>query len=63
VSAFIYDKIFILTFEIRILRISQLDCSGKTPLHFAAKGGEDAICKMLIEAGAKLDALDCVSSD
>jgi ankyrin repeat protein len=32
--------------------------NGKTALHMTAEGGELELCKVLIEAGAKLDAID-----
>jgi len=32
-----------------------------TPLHYAASNGKDAVCRVLVEAGAKVDALDKVS--
>jgi len=33
----------------------------KTPLHLAAFNGHEAACRVLIEAGAKVDAKDSVS--
>ena len=35
--------------------------SERTPLHFAAEGGHDEICKVLLEKGAQVDAQDNVS--
>lgn len=37
------------------------DADGWTPLAFAARGGHLAIAKELLDAGAKVDARDCVS--
>ena len=34
--------------------------SVRTPLHLAAEGGHDEICKVLLEKGAQVDAKDWV---
>jgi len=33
----------------------------RTSLHYAAENGREAACQVLVEAGAKVDALDIVS--
>ena len=33
----------------------------QTPLHVAAEGGHDEICKVLLEKGAQVDAKDNIS--
>lgn len=54
------------TAAVRVLLASGADAcavdnDGWTPLAFAARGGHAAVVRELVDAGARVDARDCVS--
>ncbi len=42
--------------------VLQVDETGATALHYAAAGGHEAVCKLLLKHGAAVDIQDEVSS-
>merc|ERR1719181_2371496 len=40
------------------VRVNAVDVWDQTPLHFAARAGNVAVCKILIDRGALVDAAD-----